>query len=284
MSQKKAAWSPAWDDAIDLFVVWREMEGKTRGTLELRAYHLRAMSHALAKEPFEVALEDLMVFLHSKRERKGEYRKALRSSIRSFYEWAYKTGRMSHNPALELPRIKTDSKNPRPVREEDYLQVLKVLEVSDPRVRMMCILAGNLGLRRAEVAQVSIDDLTEDSEGLVLKVLGKGSKTRYIPISKKFAIDLRSFITTYGDGHWAFPNGYGSHLSPHWVGTKVSRVLPEGYTMHKLRHRAATQTYEETGDIVVTADLLGHSSTTVTQRYVKPDRAKLRGALERIAS
>jgi len=272
-----------WEEHITPWVGSLVMRDLSENTVDIRAYHLRRFSNEVGKPPFEVTLDDLTTWC-GLRIADGTWStataKACRSSLRSFYQWAHKTGRIDHNPAADFPAIRAGERNPKPVEEDDFRAALAA---SDPRTRMAVRIAGELGLRRAEVAQVHADDLIDTTDGHVLKVLGKGRKTRHIPIPAALAADIRERIAVHGRNGWCFPSPQGGHLTPHWIGSLVTKVLPDGYTMHKLRHRAATKTYELSKDLILTGQLLGHSTVATTQIYVKPDHSKLRGLVEQLA-
>lgn len=73
-----------------------------------------------------------------------------------------------------------------------------------------------------------------------------------------------------GPNGWVFPGNVNGHLSPRWVGTLATRVLPEPWTLHTLRHRFATVAYNAgTKDLVAVQHALGHKSITTTQRYTQ---------------
>jgi integrase len=77
---------------------------------------------------------------------------------------------------------------------------------------------------------------------------------------------------------WLFPTGFGGHLTPDAVGRLVSRVLPDGWTMHTLRHRFATRGYRGTHNLRAVQMLLGHASIATTERYLAVDDAEIRAA------
>jgi integrase len=139
----------------------------------------------------------------------------------------------------------------------------------------MLRLANELGMRRGEVAQVHPEqDLVQDLVGWALVVHGKGSRKRVLPLPDDLASLLRSAPSGY-----LFPSPMGGHLSPHWVGTLVSRALADGTTMHQLRHLCATEVHEQTHDLRLVQTLLGHASVATTQRYIAVDDSKVREAI-----
>jgi integrase len=147
---------------------------------------------------------------------------------------------------------------------------------------MMVRLATELGMRRAEVAQVHARDLVEDLDGWSLVVHGKGARDRLMPMPAALAAAVRTYASEQGG--WLFPGRNDGHLSPRWVGKLVGRAMPEGWTMHKLRHRAAVRVHEAGGrDLAVTQDFLGHASPATTRVYLPRDDARLREAVEAAA-
>lgn len=77
-----------------------------------------------------------------------------------------------------------------------------------------------------------------------------------------------------------FPGKVDGHVSAHTMGTLVSRLLPEGVTMHALRHRFATTTYHVDRDVFSVQKLLGHASPQTTQGYVAVNDSNLRRLVE----
>ena len=69
------------------------------------------------------------------------------------------------------------------------------------------------------------------------------------------------------------------HVEESYVGKHISRLLPEGYGAHSLRHRYATATYAATHDLYLVARLLGHASVETTQIYVAMPDARLRAGM-----
>ena len=119
----------------------------------------------------------------------------------------------------------------------------------------MLRLAAEAGLRRAEVALVRTSDVFITGGTAQLVVHGKGGKQRIVPISNELAEQVRrgaaghtpeTAAYGWGTSGWLFPDSAGGHLTPAWVGAIVANALPDGYTMHTLRHRFATRAYRGT--------------------------------------
>ncbi|MCF8605174.1 tyrosine-type recombinase/integrase [Gordonia sp. HY442] len=134
----------------------------------------------------------------------------------------------------------------------------------------MVSLAAFAGLRRGEIATTRGDQLADDYDGPVLRVLGKGGRTRLVPLDAGIAAQ----IAARGQG-WTFPGQIDGHLSPAHVGKIVSRLMPGDWTAHTLRHRFASAAYSDARDIRAVQELLGHASVRTTQIYTAvPDGAR----------
>lgn len=187
-----------------------------------------------------------------------------------FYRWAAARGVVSCDPTVDLPAIRAALGAPRPATDEIWEQLI---DAADSRTRLMARLAGEAGLRRAEVAQVHTDDLLIDCDGVQLIVHGKGGKQRVIGITSSLADAIRRASPT---GGYAFPGQIDGHVSPDYVGKLVSRLMPPGWSMHKLRHRYATRGYAGTRNLRAVQEALGHASVATTQRYTAVSAQEIR--------
>lgn len=123
-------------------------------------------------------------------------------------------------------------------------------------------------------------DLVEDLDGWSLLVHGKGGRERVVPLTAEVSRQLRGLPAGY-----AFPGNDHGHLSARWVGRLINRLLVDDWTIHKLRHRAATAWWEESGgDVFAVGELLGHADPKTTKVYVKVPGARLRAIVNGAAA
>lgn len=257
-----------WLDAISAFCMWAVAMGAPATTIRTRRDHLSHLGRWIGVGPWELDGPRLLAWFAAQ-PWAPETRRSKRTTFRVFYRWAVDAGYVKVNPALCLPRVRPARPNPRPVPDGSYLFALGV---AGDRTRLMLRMAAELGMRRAEVAQAHSQDLVRDLAGWSLLVHGKGGHERLIPCPDSLAAAIRG----RGPG-WLFPGGDHGHLSPRWVGRLVAGVLPAGWTMHKLRHRAGTRWHEASGgDVLVVQELLGHVSPVTTRAYVKVRNDRLR--------
>src|SRR4029079_11922190 len=200
-----------------------------------------------------------------------ERRRSVRSTLQGFYRWGVGAGRTEDDPAMTLAIVRAATPRPHPCADD---VLTAAVNAAPERDVLILQLAAECGLRRAEVSQVHVRDVIAGSRRgeFSLIVHGKGGKERVVPLPPMLARELlkrpRGFV---------FPGRINGHLSARWVGKVVGRVLDQGFTMHSLRHWFATVTYEDTNDLLVLSELLGHASPETTRRYVRLSDARGRG-------
>lgn len=271
-----------WRTIARSYDAWWASRGKSPQSQELRMYHLRRLARwAGDRGPFDLGPRDLMEFWASIGGAPST-RHALRVSLRVFYAWALDVEYIAVNPALKIPEVKVGGGRPRPLPDDVYLAALAAAPT--PGLRLAIRLAGTLGLRRAEVASIHASDLLGTDSGHVITVHGKGGKERALPVPADIAAQIAE-LTARNHGGWLLPGVGDDHMTPHWLGTQVSRLLGGDWTMHKLRHRALTRAYNDSKDLLMTATIAGHGSVAITQKYyVAPDYAGMRKVIEGMAA
>lgn len=265
-----------WDKLVTEWVTWLAAAGMPKTTQRTRRGHVRKTARASgAPHPRDITPATL-IGVCSDPSWSNEHRRGVRRSLISFFTWTTDHGHTPHNPAETLPRVSSGTPNPKPVPNPMWKQILMA---APPRERMMMRLAGEVGMRRAEVACCHRDDLIEDLCGWSLIIHGKGGKQRMVPISDKLARDIAAFR----DHGYLFPGQDNGHLAAMTVGKLVGDLMPPGWSMHKLRHRFATRTLAAGGDLLVVRDLLGHASVATTQLYTASVPEKMRRITDLLA-
>lgn len=262
-----------WEAAITAFGASQTVAGLSNATRALRRSHLRYIARRSATEgPDRLDAEQVEIIFGTP-EWSAHHRDAIRGSLRSFYGWYCRRHPDVPDPTVDLPKVKLPSAAAKPATDEIWTQIL---ETADPRARIMARLAGEAGLRRAEVAQVHTNDLLRTSDGTQLIVHGKGGKQRVIHIT----VSLADEIVTACRSGYLFPGRINGHISPDRVGKVVSGLMPPGWSIHKLRHRYATRGYRGTRNLRAVQQALGHASIATTERYTAVSSQEVRAVSE----
>ncbi|UCZ88693.1 tyrosine-type recombinase/integrase [Gordonia sp. WA4-43] len=269
-----------WDTEIRAFLRHLKAVGRPSTTINTRRQQLERLARAVAPLTPQTVTYDDLVGYHADQVWALETRRGHRNAAVLFFTWAHTTGRLPSNPAADMPIIPSAVPAPRPAPDRI---VDAGLQTPSARVRLMLRLACELGLRRAEVAQVHSEHIEEGSHGPMLRVRGKGGKIRVIPISDDLAVQIEMGASSHTPdaprSGYLFPGDDAGHLSPQWVGTLCAEALPGGWTMHTLRHRFATRAYRGTRNLRAVQTLLGHTSVATTQRYTAVDEDEVRAAM-----
>ncbi len=259
---------PMWRTAIQDWTDWLVAAGRPATTISTRTYHIRRLAGSHADlSPWSLTRDDLITWT-GRQDWSVETRRSYRSSLVVFYRWAHRAGRAPNNPADDLPNVRPAKPRPRPCPDDVYSAAL---DAATPRVQLVLRLAAEMGMRRAEIAVVHHRDLIHEAGGYSLLVHGKGRKDRIVPMTPGLAAAVRHCVG------YLFPGDDEGHLSPRYIGTLATRVLPGKWTIHSLRHRFANRIYAVDHDLFTVQDLLGHASPNTTRAYVlPPDEARRR--------
>ena len=258
-----------WRNSIEEWTDTLRAAGLSAQTIKSRRYkmvHLAAL--LMPSGPKDVTTEQI-VQAFARQQWKPETRKAYRNTISSFFRWLHKSGRRSDDPSLDVPRVKKPHAHPRPCPDR---YIAAAMEKATSSEKLMIRLGAECGLRRGEIARVHSDDVVADNAGRSLIVRGKGDKQRIVPLPD----DLAGIIMDAN--RYLFPGRFGGHVEESYIGDHISRLLPDGYAAHTLRHRFATTAYAATHDLFVVAELLGHESVETTEHYVAMTPSRLREA------
>lgn len=203
------------------------------------------------------------------------YRKRVRSSLRVFYKWAYETGFVTDNPALSIATVRGRCARPQPISDSDLLAGFNRAPL---QIKVVIALAGSLGLRRSEITQLH----SRHRRGRNLTVHGKGNVVRVIPLNDLTFELLVRLERMQGKGFY-FPNREGSGPVHHtWV-YKNTKPYIGSWTLHSLRHRAATVGLNSNNTIRAVQEFLGHASVATTQVYTHVTIEQLRALSEATA-
>jgi len=202
------------------------------------------------------------------------------SAIRSFYRYLLRERRCESNPALDLRAPKAGKKLPKTLDADLASQLLD--NNGDPdwlqlRDQAMLELFYSSGLRLSELAGLDVADL--DLQQGEVRVLGKGNKTRVLPVGRMARDALQAWLAVRPAQNSAeqpvFLSQRGSRLTTRAIQLRVRRRgverIGQHLHPHMLRHSFASHMLESSGDLRAVQELLGHADISTTQIYTHLD-------------
>lgn len=136
----------------------------------------------------------------------------------------------------------------------------------EPRIRVVCMLAGWLGLRRIEISRLHPADMETRGNETVLHVDGKGRRQRDLPVPMRLRLEIRSLAAAQNGCPYLIPGRIHPQCSVDYVDTLIKRG--SGWPPHTPRRRFATVAYANSHDILAVARLLGHADSKTTMRHI----------------
>lgn len=241
--------------------------------------------------PLDMQLEDLQHFavqLHEHHIGPTSQARIL-SGIRSFYKYLLLSGEIEQDPTelLESPHL--GERLPEVLSTDEIDQIQKSIDLSKPegqRNKTIIEVLFSCGLRVSELVNLKLSNLYLE-EGFV-RVMGKGSKERLVPISSKAIRELQYWFVDrnlmkiqQGEEDYVFLNRRGKHLTRTMILIMLKRqAVAAGITKtispHTLRHSFATELLKGGADLRAIQAMLGHESIGTTELYMHIDTTTLR--------
>jgi len=215
----------------------------------------------------------------------------LLSSIRGLYTWLGKNGKVAHNPAKSYTLKSRRRELPHLL---DVDMIGQLLDGAAPagteqqglwlRDRAIMELFYSSGLRLAELATATLASLDLDQR--LITVIGKGRKTRVLPVGSKAEAALREWLRLRPElageaaADWLFLSQRGTRLSERSIQLRLAHHatrlgLPQHLHPHMLRHSFASHLLESSHDLRAVQELLGHANISTTQIYTHLDYQQL---------
>lgn len=272
-------------------------------------YHLRLTTektlenidiHSMTLDTMnKVTLDDIhsyLFYLTNTFDSKPATRARKAASIRVFFKYLAQKGMINQNPAMNLESPKLGKRMPKYLSLDDSKKLLEVANNTNDRnnERDFAILTLflNCGIRLSELVGINIKDIVFSENKL--NVIGKGNKERTIYLNKACVNAINSYLTVRpktgiktGSEDALFLSERLERISRRTVQYIVKQELLKAgldsnkYSVHKLRHTAATLMYQYGNvDIRALQELLGHESISTTQIYTHVNNEQVRHAVE----
>lgn len=280
---------------IDSFISFLKYEqNRSANTIEAYRRDIKEFISWIAPEkdfsPENVTMNDIRAWIYSLSQKRNSPRTLRRKvqSLRSFFKYLLRQGRIETDPTTDLILPKLSKPLPDNIRAEELEDILREpLELEDEknldfpdksiitRNRLIIELFYSLGLRRAELLGLNDSDI--DFSKAEIKILGKGSKERIVPLPGLLMKDIKEWqqmrrqLWPDMDSPVPLFMAKGKRMSPWQIYDIVRKNLEctsaRKKSPHSLRHSFATSMLNEGADLNSVKEFLGHSSLSTTQIY-----------------
>jgi integrase/recombinase XerC len=212
------------------------------------------------------------------------------SALRSLFNFLLRENIVTSNPVKGVRAPKSPRKLPEVLDVDQVGHLLNITADDDlsKRDHAMMELIYSSGLRLSELIGLNVNDI--DMGDAMVRVTGKGNKTRVVPIGRYASDALREWFTrrtslAHSDEQALFVSRRGARLTPRAVQLRmqewaIKQGLPTRLHPHMLRHSFASHMLESSGDLRAVQELLGHADIATTQIYTHVDFQQLARAYD----
>ena len=207
-------------------------------------------------------------------------------SISSFFNWCINQKKLNIKDIKQIKNIKTERKLPTILTSNYINNLLDTIPTStskDIRDRTIIEILYSSGLRVSELTNLKVNDFKNNKS---LKVLGKGKKTRILPMTDKSFNYMNLWISKYRSeykneksGNYIFLGVRGGKISDREIQRIVNLRL--GTFPHSIRHTFATHLLDGGADLRVVQEMLGHTDPSTTQIYTHVSKKQLKEKYKR---
>ena len=276
-------------DALDRFcdALWLE-DGLSQNTIAAYRADLEQLQHFLRGDLLAADEAALFRFMASRTGRASSAARRL-SSLKRFYQYCLRERQIEVDPTLRLDPPKRAPRFPKTLSEADVDALLAAPDVSAAlglRDRAMLETLYATGLRVSEL--VALKTLQANLDSGVVRVMGKGSKERLVPLGEeavdwiaRYLKEARPDLKGKRDPDALFITARGAGMTRqafwHLIRRYGARAIPgKALSPHVLRHAFATHLINHGADLRVVQMLLGHADISTTQIYTHVARERLK--------
>jgi len=275
--------------------LWLE-DGLSRNTLESYRRDLNKFAQWLQQHRNETLIKathaDVQGFLaHLVVEQKARATSTSRaiSSIKRLYQYLLRQGKVNIDPTLQIATPKIPRSLPKTLTEQEVEQLLNAPDTNTAlglRDRAMLEVLYASGLRVSELVSLNVAQLSLDMG--VVRVMGKGSKERLVPLGeealdwvRRYLADTRQVLLNNKNSNVMFVTARGGGMTRQMFWYLIKRHarqagLLKPLSPHTLRHAFATHLLNHAADLRVVQLLLGHANISTTQIYTHVARERLK--------
>lgn len=277
------------DKNIELFLNYLKYERKlSNNTYESYRYNLIKISKYFgSRDLLNLKADDVRMFLYNSKECSKSNAHYL-TVLKSFYDYMLDLEKITINPCESIKSPKLDKKLPKFLSEEEVDRLLNIRcqKPIDYRNKAMLELLYATGVRISELLNLKLSNIYE--EEALIKVMGKGSKERIVPMGditikylNLYLKEYRHHILKTKQSEYVFVNYNGSRMSRQGFFKILKQICNDSginkeISPHILRHSFATHLLNNGADLRIIQELLGHENITTTEIYSHISKEKIK--------
>ena len=285
-----------WNVAIKDFKNYLKIERNlSLNTIESYLFDVKKLivylkKNKINKEPLTLQSDQIKEFIyHISKEIKPQTQARIISGLRRFYDYLILEELIDVNPMknIETPKIGVHLPTTLTLKEIDKM-ISNIKLTSKTGIRNVAIieLLYSCGLRVSELVNLKVSDLFFKES--LIKVIGKGNKERFVPISVLSQEYINNYLNEIRKHHkikknfedTLFLNERGTNLSRNMIFIIINKLKKQSNINkkigpHTLRHSFATHLIENGADLITIQKMMGHESITTTERYLHVNKKHL---------
>lgn len=266
-------------------------KGNSQKTIESYSNDLRIFFNEIDIIYDKIEKEDVYKYIEIIRQKfKNNTIQRKVAAIKHFFRFCYLNKYISTDPSNSVKNIKKEYRLPQILSNKEILAILDSYNHNPKERRDLMILKLLIatGARISEIINIEIKDI-ENNDYEYIKLFGKGSKYRIVPIYPALADDIKEFIEKYrpilkdaSNNHRLFPDtrreSFWKRLKKHADNVGITKNVHP----HVFRHSIATGLLKNGADIRVVQEILGHKTISTTELYTHVEKSTLKNIYKEI--
>ncbi|MEW6701749.1 MAG: tyrosine-type recombinase/integrase, partial [Bacteroidota bacterium] len=224
----------------------------------------------------ERTIRHFVIYLNEKKAARSTVSRKL-SALRQFFNFVLRNNLIEKNPLSKVPNPKVKRKLPEIINLDSFLEIYRLLDEkknnSSIKTKAIFELLYGCALRVSELCSLNVEDL--DFHSMSVRVLGKGSKVRIVPLGSKSLEVIKKYLQSIPQTNKSrplFTDEFEKRITRHFIYRLVKKYLSKVTEINKksphiLRHSAATHMLDRDADIMAVKEILGHENLSTTQIY-----------------
>lgn len=276
------------DEYINDFLLYLEMDlNYSKNTIDTYSNALNHLNNEIKKDILKLNSNDIENFI-SKLNLESSSISNYLSAYKTFYNYYIKIGKISINPIdkVDSPKLSKHLPTYLTVEEVDKLLNIDIRDAFSARNKSLLELLYATGLRISELTNLEFKNI--DLNECIVRIMGKGSKERIVPINdlaikylKIYVKDYRHKLVKTEQNNYVYLNNHGKKMTRQGIFKMIKkRTMETGIkkdvSPHTLRHSIATHMLENGADLRIIQEFLGHESIGTTQIYTHLTNKKLK--------